>query len=188
MEAHAETFNIWTNCAQNVWRVSCVRAELAVDRHFCALVGDADAQDEREVFSFASGCEDFLCFFHTVEREGADAVIEIRACNCFAGFDRVHERNLCVRAETRDRFDFAHGCSVEMGDAIRIELFEHPCRRVGFHCVECLAFEVRGEPLRRLTKQVWAIASNGPVGILMPDQVPGCVVGSHDTNTPVFKF
>ena len=111
-------------------------AELARQRIGRAIGRDGHADDQVQVGAAAGGVENLVQFVHTVQREGADAVIEIGLGDRRPALDRMHEGQAHVMADRTDQFDLGDGGHVEAANAGLDQGLDDPTRRVRLHSVE----------------------------------------------------
>ncbi len=80
-----------------------------------------------------------------------------------AGFDRVHQKQLCVRSQRLHQFDFAAGCHIKMANACGPQRHDDGWVRVCLHGIEDLA----GKPVEEFM---------GSGGDLLRVQHEDCVI------------
>src|SRR5690606_21926224 len=109
----------------------------------------AHAHDQVQVGGVAGGVEDLGQLVMAVEREGADAEVEIGAGDGPAALHRMHEGQARVGADRTHQFDLGDGGHVEGGDARVDQGLDDPARRVRLHGIEDVSLKIVLEPARR---------------------------------------
>ncbi len=185
VEGDAERVRIAPRLLQKGGSVLFGDAELVRQRVGRVLVGHGEAHDEREVVSALRCGDDLFQLRLAVEREDADAMLEIGALDSLARLHRVHERHLRVGIARRDQLDFLLGSDVEPAEARCVDGVERPRRRVRFDSVEHFARKVIPEPVGRYRNPVRTHACDRHFWESFPDQVQGRMKREQFTYTPV---
>ena len=141
MEADADLRRYGAGGAQQRRRVFHGGAELAGQVVDGRALGHGEADEQAEVLGAVRLLHQLFQLFRAVEREVADAVVEIRLMDGARRLDRVHVMDLGVREHLAHQTDFAGGSRVEVADAAFIQGAHHGGFRIALHRIQHIAGE-----------------------------------------------
>ena len=151
-------------------------AELAGQAVGCPIGLDAQPHDQIEVPGMAGGIEDLGQFVMAIEREGANAIVEIGLRYGRPALHRMHEGHLRAGGMTGHKLDLGDRGDVKAPQPLTPQAFDDPGRRVGLNSVENIAVEVCLEPMRRYGQDVRSHEGDRTFRRPLTDQVQGCMI------------
>ena len=142
---------------------------------------DAQSNDEIEVPGVSGCIEDLGQFVEAIERESANAIIEVGLGYGGSALHRMHELHPSAGRMFGDQLDFRDGSDVKPVNASLVQRPDCPGRRVGLDSVKNVAAEICLEPARRYGQNVRPHEGDRTFRRPLTDQVQGRMIRAQFT-------